>query len=124
IAAAPLARLTRSSMLDVLRADYIRTARAKGLHPSTVVLRHALRQSLLPTVTFLGIQLGRLLGGVVIVEVLFSVPGMGQRLVLAIQQRDFPVVQGLVLCIGIAFVVINLTVDATYGMLDPRVRRN
>jgi ABC-type dipeptide/oligopeptide/nickel transport system permease component len=125
LAAAPaavLARLTRSSMLEVLNQDYCRTARAKGLRHVTVVLKHALKNSLIPVVTVLGLQLGYLLGGAVITETVFAWPGIGRLVVDAILARDFPVVQGTVLVIALGFVIVNLIVDLVYVYLDPRVR--
>ncbi|MGQ0572376.1 MAG: nickel ABC transporter permease [Armatimonadota bacterium] len=125
LAAAPaavLARLTRSSMLEVLNQDYVRTARAKGLRRMTVVLKHALKNSLLPVVTVLGLQFGYLLGGAVITETVFAWPGIGRLVVDAILARDFPVVQGTVLMMALGFVMVNLVVDLLYVYLDPRVR--
>ncbi len=125
LAAAPaavLARLTRSSMLEVLTQDYVRTAHAKGLHDATVVLKHALKNSLIPVVTVLGLQFGYLLGGAVITESVFAYPGVGRLVVDAILARDFPLVQGTVLAIALVFVFLNLLVDLVYVYLDPRVR--
>lgn len=125
LAAAPaavLARLTRSSMLEVLTQDFIRTARAKGLPERRVVLRHALKNGLIPVVTVLGLQFGHLLGGAVITESIFAWPGVGRLVVDAILARDFPVVQGTVLVIALGFVVVNLLVDLLYAYLDPRIR--
>lgn len=125
LAAAPaavLARLTRSSMLEVLTQDYVRTARAKGLHHATVVVKHALKNGLIPVVTVLGLQFGYLLGGAVITESVFAWPGVGRLVVDAILARDFPVVQGTVLVIALGFVIVNLAVDLTYAYLDPRIR--
>jgi peptide/nickel transport system permease protein len=120
--AAVVARLTRSSMLEVLRQEYVRTARAKGLHDRTVVYRHALRNALIPIVTVVGLQLGFLLGGAVIAEVVFSWPGVGRLAVDSILARDYPVVQGCVLFVASIFVVLNLSVDLLYGYLNPRIR--
>lgn len=120
--AAILARMTRSTLLEVLGEDYIRTARAKGLPERMVILRHGLRNALLPIVTLLGLQLGALLGGAVITETIFSWPGIGQLTIEAIQRRDYPVVQGCVLFISLAYVVVNTATDLVYGWLDPRVR--
>jgi len=120
--AALIARLTRSSMLEVLNQDYIRTARSKGLSERVVTYRHALRNALIPVVTMTGLQFGYLLGGAVITESVFAWPGVGRLVVLAIQQRDYPVVQGVVMILALIFVGINLFVDLTYGMLDPRIR--
>lgn len=125
LAAAPaavLARLTRSSMLEVLHQDYMRTARAKGLHEGRVVLKHALKNSLIPVVTVMGLQFGYLLGGAVITESVFAWPGIGRLVVEAILARDFPVVQGAVLMIALGFVIVNLIVDVLYAYLDPRIR--
>jgi ABC-type dipeptide/oligopeptide/nickel transport system permease component len=120
--AAIIARLTRSAMLEVLNQDYIRTARAKGLRYSVVVRKHAFRNVLVPVITVIGMQIGFLLGGAVLVEIVFSWPGMGELIVAGIQQRDFPVVQAGVLCIAVVFIVINLVVDVIYAVVDPRVR--
>jgi peptide/nickel transport system permease protein len=115
-------RTTRSAMLDVRGADYIRTARAKGLAAATVVNRHALRNSLIVVVTILGIQVGYLLSGAVVVEEIFSVPGVGRMLLNAINQRDYALVQGSVLVVAALFVTVNTLVDMLYGFLDPRIR--
>src|SRR6266536_1901617 len=117
-----LTRLIRSGLLDVLREDYIRTARAKGLAPRTVMVRHALLNMLIPVVTVLGLQLGVLLGGTVIVESVFAWPGVGRLLVEAIGNRDYPLVQAAILVITTSFVFINLLVDVSYAYLDPRIR--
>jgi len=125
LAAAPaalLARLTRSSMLEVLTQDYVRTARAKGLAQVNVVFKHALKNSLIPVITVLGLQLGYLLGGAVITETVFAWPGVGRLVVDAILARDFPLVQGTVLVIALGFVFMNLLVDLAYVYLDPRMR--
>jgi peptide/nickel transport system permease protein len=119
---APITRLTRSQLLEVIRQDYVRTARAKGLAEGMVVYRHALSNSLLPVVTFLGWWSGRLLGGIVIVEIIFSVPGMGSTLAQAVSQRDYPTVQALVFVMALVFLTINLLVDLLYAWLDPRIR--
>lgn len=119
---AVVARLTRSSMLDILHRDYIRTARAKGLQENAVILRHALRNSLIPTVTAIGLQFGHLLGGSVVVETLFSWPGLGYLLITAVRGRDYPVVQGTVLLFALNFILINALVEALYAYLDPRLR--
>jgi peptide/nickel transport system permease protein len=115
-------RMTRSAMLEVLRADYIRTARAKGLSRGRVVWKHALRNALIPVVTLIGIQFGQLLGGVVVTETIFSWPGIGKLTVDAIFARDFPVVQGAILVTATLFVLINLVTDLLYAVLDPRLR--
>lgn len=117
-----IARQTRSSLLEVLNQDYIRTARAKGLPGRLVVVRHALRNALIPVVTVVGIQFGRMLGGAILTETVFSLPGIGSFLVLSISTRDYPVVQGIVLVFAVSFVLINLAVDLSYAVLDPRVR--
>ena len=119
---APITRLTRSQLLEVVRQDYVRTARAKGLGERAVVYRHALANSLLPVVTFLGWWGGRLLGGIVIVEIIFAVPGMGSALAQAVSQRDYPTVQALVFVMALVFLLINLLVDLLYAWLDPRIR--
>ena len=119
--AAPITRLTRSQMLEVIRQDYVRTARAKGLAERAVVYRHALRNSLLPVVTFIGWWGGRLLGGVVIMEIIFAVPGMGTALVQAVSYRDYPTVQALILVMALVFLLANLVVDLLYAWLDPRI---
>ena len=116
-----LARLVRSAMLEVLQEDYVRTARAKGLAPRAVILRHALRNALIPVVTVLGLQFGGLLSGAVVVETVFAWPGIGRYIVFGITGKDFAVVQGGVLFIALAFVGINLLVDVLYALLDPRV---
>jgi peptide/nickel transport system permease protein len=118
---APITRLTRSQMLEVIRQDYVRTARAKGLAERAVVYRHALRNSLLPVVTFVGWWGGRLLGGLVIMEIIFVVPGMGTALVQAVSQRDYPTVQAMVFVMAVIFLVVNLLVDLLYVWLDPRI---
>jgi peptide/nickel transport system permease protein len=120
--AAATMRMTRAAMLEVLRADYIRTARAKGIAPRRVIWRHALGNAQIPIVTLLGIQMGQLLGGVVITETVFSWPGIGKLTVDAIFARDYPVVQGAVLLTATLFVLINLVTDLVYTVLDPRVR--
>lgn len=116
------ARMTRSAMLEVLREDYIRTARAKGLREFDVVVKHALRNSLIPVITIIGAQLTGLLGGLVIVEQIFSLPGQGRLLLDAVTHRDYPVVQGSVMVMAMIFVVSNLLIDLSYGVLDPRIR--
>jgi peptide/nickel transport system permease protein len=121
---AVIARMTRATVLETLGEDYVRTARAKGLGPRVVVWRHVLRNALLPVVTLSGIQLGALLGGTVAVERAFSVPGLGFTLIFAIIQRDWMLIQNLVLLFGTATVVVNFAVDLTYGWIDPRIRYN
>ncbi len=117
-----IARMTRSSMLEVLSADYIRTAHAKGLKERAVVIRHALRNAWLPVITVIGLQVGRLLSGAILTETVFSWPGIGRWLVDAIFTRDFPIVQGVTLFIAIIFVGVNLMVDVLYAFVDPRIR--
>ena len=109
-------------MLEVLRQDYIRTARAKGLSENIVVFRHALRNCLIPVVTLIGLQAPLLIGGAVILEQIFVVPGMGLLLLEAVFQRDYPIVTGVFLIVGLVILLINLLVDLTYGFLDPKVR--
>lgn len=120
--AAITARFVRGSMLDVLSSDYIRTARAKGLSKVHVVMRHALRNSLVGVVTLIGLQLGNLLGGAVVIETVFSWPGVGRLAVQAIYARDFPLVQVIIMIAAFIFVVVNLITDLTYRVLDPRIR--
>jgi len=122
ILAAATARIVRSTLLEVLGLDFVRTARAKGLAERTVVLRHALRNALIPVVTVVGLQFGQLLGGAVIIEQVFSLPGVGRFALEGINLRDYPQVQGAVLLIASAFVVVNLVVDVLYALIDPRVR--
>ncbi|HEV8306861.1 MAG TPA: nickel ABC transporter permease [Methylomirabilota bacterium] len=120
--AAVVMRMTRASLLEVLELDYVRTARAKGLAERRIVLGHALRNALIPVVTVIGLQAGALLGGAVITETIFALPGVGRLLVDAIFQRDFPIVQGVVLVLALNFLIVNLLVDLTYAWLDPRIR--
>jgi dipeptide transport system permease protein len=120
---ATIARMTRSAMLEVLSEDYVRTARAKGLAPSRVVVVHALRNALIPVVTVLGLQVGSLLGGAILTETVFSWPGVGHWLVDAVQRRDYNVLQGGTLLIAILVMAVNLGVDLLYGVLNPRLRR-
>ncbi len=120
--AAIVSRMVRSSLLEVLGEDYIRTARAKGLSPYRVLVRHGLRNAWLPVLTVLGMQLGALLGGAVVTETVFNWPGIGSLLVESIQRRDYPVVQGCVLMISLCYVAINLVTDLLYAWVDPRVR--
>jgi peptide/nickel transport system permease protein len=119
---AVIMRLTRTMMLEVLRQDYIRTARAKGLSVGTMVTRHALRNALIPVVTLVGLQAPLLFGGAVILEQIFVIPGMGLLLLEAVGSRDYPIITGVFLVIGVAVVFINLLVDLSYGWLDPKVR--
>ena len=120
--AATITRMTRSSMLEVIRQDYIRTARAKGQAESVVINSHALKNALIPILTVIGLQFGGLLGGAVLTESIFSIPGVGRLMVDSIKSRDFPVVQGGVLFIAITFSVINLLVDILYAFVDPRIK--
>ena len=122
ILAAASTRIVRSSLLEVLGRHYIRTARAKGLVETTVVLHHALRNALIPVVTVIGLQFGTLLGGTVIIEQIFSLPGIGRYALEGINLRDYPVVQGAVLAIALSFTLVNLFVDLCYGFIDPRIR--
>jgi peptide/nickel transport system permease protein len=119
---AVVVRMTRSSMLEVLGQDFIRVARAKGLATRAVLLRHALRNALIPIITVLGLQMGFLLGGVVITEQIFGLPGLGWTLLNGVYQRDYPVVQGTVMVFAVTFVLVNLFVDLLYTYLDPRIR--
>ena len=120
--AAVIARMTRSTLLEVLHQDFVITARAKGLHERVVVLRHGLRNALIPIVTIVGLQLGALLGGAVITESIFALPGVGRLVVTGVLAHDFPVVQGVVLLFSVTFVLANLVVDVLYAFLDPRIR--
>ena len=119
---APITRLTRSQMLEVIRHDYVRTARSKGLAERAVVYRHALSNSLLPVITFIGWWGGRLLGGIVIMEIIFSVPGMGTALVQGVNYRDYPTVQAIIFVMALVFLTVNLAIDLLYAWLDPRIR--
>jgi len=119
---AVIARMTRSSLLDILGQDYIRTARAKGLIERLVIARHAMRNAWIPIVTIIGLETGSLLSGAVLTETVFSLPGVGTQLVSAILSRDYPVVQGFTVVIALIFVVVNLIVDVSYAYLDPRIR--
>lgn len=116
------ARMTRSSMLEVVRQDYIRTIRAKGQKEIIIIFMHTLRNSLIPIITIIGLQFGTLLGGALLTESIFSIPGIGRLMVESIKARDYPVVQGGVLLIAIAFSMVNLIVDIIYGFVDPRIR--
>ena len=119
---AVIVRMTRSSMLEVLGEDYIRTARAKGLAPIRVIMKHALRNALIPVVTVIGLQVGTLLSGAILTETIFAWPGIGKWLIEAIGRRDYPVVQGGLLMIATIIIVVNLLVDLMYGIINPRVR--
>ncbi|CCQ96665.1 putative peptide transporter permease subunit: membrane component of ABC superfamily [[Clostridium] ultunense Esp] len=121
-ATATIMRMTRSSMLEVIRQDYIRTARAKGQSEKVVILKHALKNALIPVITVIGIQFGGLLEGSVLVESVFAIPGLGKYMIDAIKQRDFPVVQGGVLFLAFAFSFVNLIVDIIYSFIDPRIK--
>ncbi len=121
---AMIARITRSEMLAMASLDHVRTARAKGMPERRVILRHILRNALIPVVTVIGLQLGLLLSGAVLTETIFSLPGLGRLMVDSILSRDYPVVQAAALFVALVFVVVNLAVDLTYGLLDPRIRRS
>jgi peptide/nickel transport system permease protein len=118
---APITRLTRSLMLEVLREDYVRTAHAKGIQERWVIYKHALRNVLIPLVTFISWSGGRLLGGIVVMELIFSVPGMGTGLIESVHHRDYPTVQAIVFMMAMIFLMLNLVVDILYGWLDPRI---
>ncbi len=120
--AAQIMRMTRNSMLDVLSQDYIKVAKAKGVRGTKVIFKHALRNALIPVVTTAGIQLGYLIGGTIVVESMFAIPGMGRLLLLAVNQRDYPIVQGIVAFIGIMIVVLNILIDILYSVIDPRIK--
>ena len=120
--AAAIMRLTRGMLLEVLRQDYVRTAWAKGLRERVVVLKHSLKNAIIPVVTVLGLQVAQIAGGAVIIEQIFGLPGMGQFLVEAIIQRDYPVIQGINLLVVLIIVATNLLVDLTYAVMDPRIR--
>ena len=120
--AAVMARFTRASFVEVIQEDYVRTARAKGLSEPLVMLKHSLRNALIPVVTMMGLQFGFLLGGSIVVETVFNWPGLGRLLVDAVNQRDYPVIQGLVLLFSTEFILINLLVDVLYGVINPSIR--
>ena len=120
--AAVMARFTRSALIDILQEDYVRTARAKGLGEASVVLRHALRNALIPVVTMMGLQFGFLLGGSIVVEVVFNWPGVGRLLVDAVEMRDYPVIQALVLLFSLEYIVNNQKVDLVYAWINPSIR--
>lgn len=120
---ASLARMTRSSMMEVLNEDYVRTARAKGLSFWAVVVRHGFRNSMIPIVTIFGMQVGQLMGGAILTETVFAWPGMGRLMMGAIMERDYPLVQGTVLLFAAAFILINFLVDLSYGLINPQVAR-
>jgi peptide/nickel transport system permease protein len=115
-------RLMRTTVLEVLRQDYVRTAWAKGLSERVIVVRHVLKNALIPVVTLIGLQAAVLIGGAVIIEQIFVIPGMGLLLLEAVSQRDYPIITGVFLIVGLAVVLINLLVDLSYGLLDPKVR--
>lgn len=117
-----IARITRSSMLDVIGEDFVRTARAKGLPSRVVILRHALKNALIPVLTVIGITFAVLMGGAIAIETVFNIPGIGSLLVNAVARRDYPVIQGVVLFMALTFIFINLFVDILYGLIDPRVK--
>ena len=119
---ASLMRLTRTTMLEVLRQDYVRTAQSKGLQERSVILRHALKNAMIPVITLLGLQVAFVIGGSVITESVFAIPGVGRLLLSSIANRDYPVVQGIVVIIGLFVMVTNLVIDLSYGWLDPRIR--
>jgi peptide/nickel transport system permease protein len=120
--AALIARMTRSSMLEVLRLDYVRTAKAKGLDWGQVTLKHALKNAMIPVITTIGTAFGVLLGGAVIVEIVFTYPGLGRLVVLAVQRRDYPLIQGALLLTSVIYVIVNLAVDLLYSVFDPRIK--
>jgi len=120
--AAQIMRMTRNSMLDVLSQDYVKVAKAKGLKGSKVIFKHALRNGMIPVVTTAGIQLGYLIGGTIVVESMFAIPGMGRMLLDAVNQRNYPVVQGVVAFIGIMIVLLNILIDILYSIIDPRIK--
>jgi len=122
VVAAQVMRMTRSSLLDVLRHDYVRTARAKGLAEGLVVRRHAFKNALIPIITVIGVQIGYLLGGAVVTEQVFTLPGVGRLVLDAVVQRDYPLIQGTILFIALLFMLSNLVVDLLYAYLDPRIR--
>ncbi len=122
VVAAQVMRMTRSSLLDVLRHDYVRTARAKGLAEGLVVRRHAFKNALIPIITVIGVQIGYLLGGAVVTEQVFTLPGLGRLVLDAVVQRDYPLIQGTILFIALLFMLSNLVVDLLYAYLDPRIR--
>ena len=121
-ASAVNARMMRSTMLEVMRQDYVRTARAKGLSERTVIMRHALRNSIIPVLTIMGAQLANIFGGTVIIEQIFALPGLGRLTLDAVTQRDYTVVQGTVLLMACMYVLVNLVIDLSYGLIDPRIR--
>ncbi|MFW6119922.1 MAG: ABC transporter permease [Petrotogales bacterium] len=119
--AAQIMRMTRNSMLDVMSQDYIKVARSKGVKRKTIIFKHALRNATIPVITTAGIQLGYLIGGTIVIESMFAIPGMGRLLLQAVEQRDYPVVQGIIVVFGISIVVLNILVDILYSVIDPRI---
>ena len=122
--AGPVMRLTRGEMLEVLRQDYVRTARAKGLQENSVIIRHGMRNALIPVLTLIGLQASILVGGSVIMESIFTLPGIGLRMIVALRDRDIPVVMGIMVLVALVVIVANLLVDIAYSMVDPRIRYN
>ena len=116
--------LLRASLLEIIRMEYVTTARAKGLAEKLVILKHALKNALIPTVTIMGLQVGFMIGGAIVVETLFAIPGLGTYGINAIILRDYQQVQGFILLVAVCFVVVNVLVDLTYSLLDPRIRYN
>ena len=119
---AVICRMTRSSMLEVIRPDYIRTVRAKGQKEYKIIISHALRNALIPIVTVIGLQFGALLGGAIMAETVFAIPGLGRLMIDAIKQRDYPIVQGVVLFVAVTFSLVNLLIDIIYAFIDPKIR--
>ncbi|KZY43882.1 hypothetical protein A3731_34015 [Roseovarius sp. HI0049] len=119
-----IARITRATMLEVLSEDYIRTARAKGVSPNAVLYGHALRNAGVPIVTIVGLGFSMLIGGVVITETVFNIPGIGRLVIDAITKRDYPIIQGITLLLSAVYVMVNLLVDLSYGLIDPRTRKS
>ncbi|MCL5045475.1 MAG: ABC transporter permease [Actinobacteria bacterium] len=117
-----IARMVRTAMMDVIQEDFVRTARAKGLSQFAILLKHVLRNALVPVVTVLGMSFGLLIGGSIVVETVFTIPGIGQLIINSVQRRDYPLIQGAVLLIALVYVTLNLLVDVLYGALDPRIR--
>ena len=120
-AAARLARMTRATMLEVLRSDYIRTARAKGVSEGSILFKHSLKNCLIPVVTVIGLSMASMMGGAVVTETIFGIPGLGKLLISSVFNRDYPVIQGVVLYISLVYVLINLIIDIIYGIIDPRI---
>jgi peptide/nickel transport system permease protein len=119
---ASLVRMTRSSMLEVIRQDYIRTARSKGMKETLVIFKHALKNALIPVITVLGNQVGMVVGGSIIIETIFNIPGMGSLMLSAINQRDYPVIMGVTLVTSVFVCICNLVVDIVYSLVDPQIR--